>query len=1008
MKNALVLLSFLLLNQGIKAQWPINVHYNTANGLPSSQVYEIIQDSKGFIWFATDNGVSRFNGYEFKNFSVTNGLHSQVIFKLFEDPKGRIWFSNFDNKLTYFYNDSIYPYKFNHKIPSSPTNPSANVNIKSIVVDSIDNVYIEWYNYGHSMIDSNGQFTHITPENNNEFIVKKIANTDRYCGYFPEDRKYASLNFKTVIPGIINPYTITGNLYGNKTESYFLNRLNSETFLVAIGSSMHILKNSISTTVTVPGAIIRVKKDTNEDLWIGTVWRKGAYCFSKCDGYLKHYKHYLPNYTVSDILRDKEGGLWFSTLENGVFFFPNENFINIENISPSKQITKIVNTNNAIYFASSWEKVYRLSPDHKLQSLINEPISYIRRLEYKNNLLWAYTDLGLFQFDGLTKVEKRIRAYDPKQSTYSLINPRTVQPITNKTFYLAKDKGVYYCVLNNNTFDTLYKVAFSIGAFDEVVTDFSTYNNDKFLIASYVGLFLAQSNSKNPTILEVDDIGKRHPILNTRIDEIHFSKFDGRFYLATKEKGVLIWDTERDSIFQIDRSKGLTDNLVSSISIVDSVIWIGTKQGLNKLVFRNKSFSNFSITNYTKYNGLPTNEINGIAEMEGNVYMATNEGLCYFNPQKVSRNVAMPPVYISKIKVNDSDVSRSNHLNLTYNKNDISIEFIGLSYKTLGNVTYKYRLSGIDTSWHYTKNRDVRFPKLQSGTYVFSVSAQNEDGIWSSDPAEFEFTISPPFWETTLFLISLSLALALIIMLIYNLRIREIKKRNKQHRDEEYNRHKLEEELISSKQTALIQQMNPHFMFNALNSIQSLMCENNTTEARQYLSSFAKLMRITLENIQKQNISLDKEIASLKLYLEIETLRFNNLLKYEIKVDSNIDTAQCNVPTMLLQPYVENAILHGLRHKPNSMGILNIEFTLLDDQTLLCRIEDNGIGRKKSAEISAMQEAQHKSYGSKITQKRIDLINSIYKRSLDINYIDLEDRDGHPQGTIVEIKLPII
>jgi two-component sensor histidine kinase len=734
--------------------------------------------------------------------------------------------------------------------------------------------------------------------------------------------------------------------------------------------------------------------------------RKGVYCYSKSNGYQKHYKHYLPNYSVTDILRDREGGLWLSTLENGVFYFPNENFINIENISPSKHITKIVKASNAIYFVSGYEKLFLLNPDNRMHNVINESI-YIRRLEYKIDLLWVSSDLGLLQYDGLQLAEQRLRAFEPQKSKNTLINPRAVHPVTSKKFYSAGNNGIHYCALNNNASDTLHNVTFYDKEFDEVVTNFLPFKNGKFLIASYVGLYLAQPNPKNPTILEVEEMGKRHPVLNTRIDEIHFNKFDGRYYLATKEKGLLVWDNQKDSVMQISKKEGLADNLVSSIAINDSVVWVGTKQGLSKLAFCKRDFNKYHLTNYSKYNGLPTNEINGIAIMGGNVYVATNEGLCYFNPKKINPNLAKPLVYISKIMVNEREVNSAELLNLRYNHNDISIEFIGLSYRTLGNVLYKYKLSGIDTNWHFTKNRDVRFPKLQSGSYHFSVSAQNEDGIWSSAPAEFEFTIRPPFWQTTFFLVFLSLVIALLIMLIYNLRIREINKRNKQHREDEYKRHKLEEELISSKQMALIQQMNPHFMFNALNSIQSLMCENNTTEASQYLTSFAKLMRLTLENIQEQYITLEKELVSLRLYLNLEKLRLNNLMQHEIHVDSSIDAESCNIPTMLIQPYVENAIIHGLRHKTNGMGIIKIEFFLLDTQTLLCRIEDNGIGRRKSDDINAMQEFKHKSYGSKIVQKRLDLINSLYNRFLDVKYIDLEARDGQSLGTIVEVKLPI-
>ncbi len=248
------------------------------------------------------------------------------------------------------------------------------------------------------------------------------------------------------------------------------------------------------------------------------------------------------------------------------------------------------------------------------------------------------------------------------------------------------------------------------------------------------------------------------------------------------------------------------------------------------------------------------------------------------------------------------------------------------------------------------------------------------------------------YWVITLATI---IIIALIILFLYI--------RNKSQN----NKHALEYDLNLYMQKALSQQMNPHFIFNTLNSIQYFLLNNDKLSSNKYLTKFAKLMRITLDNSQNDIIPLNKEIESLNLYVELEQLRFDNKFLFEIINNVKTEEELISIPPLIIQPFVENAIWHGIMHrnKPEG-GQLKIHFDI-ENNNLKCTVEDNGIGRKKANEFKKQNKPEHISLGTQITESRIDLINKLHKGKLKINYTDLCDESNNPTGTKVEITFPL-
>ena len=212
-----------------------------------------------------------------------------------------------------------------------------------------------------------------------------------------------------------------------------------------------------------------------------------------------------------------------------------------------------------------------------------------------------------------------------------------------------------------------------------------------------------------------------------------------------------------------------------------------------------------------------------------------------------------------------------------------------------------------------------------------------------------------------------------------------------------------DKQVLETEMKALRSQMNPHFIFNSLHSINKYMIDNDKENASEYLSKFSKLMRLILENSREQEVSLEKELSAIELYMQLESLRFQNMFHYNIKVDTQIDTENTLIPPMLLQPFVENAIIHGIQHKED--GIINIKITK-EDNMIRYIVEDNGIGRKQSVQIEAGEEKKRESLGMKITQERLNIINQLKKVKAVVNIFDLKDAENQSGGVRIELLLP--
>jgi hypothetical protein len=348
-----------------------------------------------------------------------------------------------------------------------------------------------------------------------------------------------------------------------------------------------------------------------------------------------------------------------------------------------------------------------------------------------------------------------------------------------------------------------------------------------------------------------------------------------------------------------------------------------------------------------------------------------------------------PKVKIEKIITAEGTLLPvSENLALRYSDNYLDIYFKAISFSSRRQLQYIYRLHSFD-NWKYLNASvdHLQFSSLNPGSYRLEIVAVDSEGNFSENTAILNFQILPPFWQTWWFIFSIALVAASLMSFIFYSRFRYLKRKTQEHTI-----------LIESQLTALKAQMNPHFLFNAVTSIQDLVLQNDKAGSYQYLSRFSDLLRRILETSDSFSISLQKEIEIIELYLSLEKLRFGNEFSYRLIISEELEPDIITIPSLIIQPFVENAIKHGLLHKK---GEKHLSVELFKDDKLTCIITDNGIGRERSAEIRNRQNAGHRSFATNATKKRFELLNQFGNNSIEI--IDLREDDA-AAGTRVIIR----
>lgn len=943
---------------------PLFHHYTTADGLASSEVYHIIQDDKGALWFGTDKGLARFNGYEFHTYTSKDGLSDNTVFKLQEDSRGRIWMQTYSGRLFYIEGGVIRGYKYNEILLDSTKSRVPT----GFFVDSLENVIVSIQGIGEMGIDNKGYAEWKYSETNcpgTTFLIHEYQAGELLPTLMNAVKRHAP--FQSLHIG-------NGNHQKFSVDVPFANRFNAiklknENILFAVGRYLYESSGeSIRLRETFYDHVISMYEDSKQVLWIGTEDGVFLYDENKSD---QPVRHYLKGNYITGILEDDEGGYWFSTLKSGVFYTPGYGIYGIQYTDEARvrPLSLASGVDSALY-VGFWSGAMMIRKGNA-STVILEPTRYV--MDQPMNRITTFPD------------EEKIflSCFNPgyfQEGKMHFLKSKYILGI--KTNYVRTHAGDYFTAGSGTIFKFTNDTLRATFPTDQRINCLGLSIQGNVLVGSNRGVFQLDEKTGKLSAFHsgLDDI---------RVDDICLKK--DVLVFATKGKGVLI--IGKDTIFEIDESKGLCSDLVNKLIVHGNDIWCATNKGIGHIRFKGEGIFSFDVRNIQNNNGLMSDEISDLALINDTLYAAVNMGISFFSTKSDFENATVPPVHISEFLVNNTVKSFTGELKFNHTENTIQINFTGISYRSMGKLGYRYTLfNGKDTLSAYTNNREVQFFALPPGKYSFVVSAMNSSGTWSSVPAVLSFTIMPAWWQTRWFAVVIALLITLIIFFLYYNRMQKVRAK-----------FEIEQRQASLQLTAIRAQMNPHFIFNVMNSIRNYMQKNDSRSAEKYLTSFSKLVRYTLDHSEAQEVSLEEELSALKSYTELEMQRFENGFEFVVNVEEGLQLDDYLIPSLLLQPFVENSIKHGIgRMEKGGKISLNVSGY---NSGLRIIIEDNGIGMGAAAEWNSKNRGNHLSFGTSLTFERIQAYNKAYNKHIQATLSDVTDVEGKIQGARVEILI---
>lgn len=939
------------------------VNYGVDQGLPSSECYEIIQDSRGYIWFGTDRGVVKYNGHQFTTYTTEDGLNDNVVFNIAEGPDGKLWFQDKTNQLSYLYRDSIYPFEFNHVLKKNIGDVSLPLNL---YIDGKETIYFSFNSSTDNCVLSIAQTGEIT------FQEIEFANLFFYQinhHFFLSARGWNMMGLNQLINVkiMVGSDTIDGIiLYDHKDEKNGVGifryvALNGFIYF-SVGEKLYSINKAGETNLckTFTKGIIEVEKDREGNIYVGTT--DGGLWFIPHQNF-KHAVNLISGCSVSGILVDRDDNLWVSTLEKGVYYIPST-------ASYVYQPTKNRNTNNIAGNANAI--IYSLREG----GLVN--------LQTKSKL--QLPDLGERHIKNITFLKNNKSFITSITSRYSNlyidVNEKPLQIVNAPGIDWLDTDSTLYGVYKHRLFQINKQkwIKGNVRTLKNRQSRFNClapfYNSETILLGTNYGIY----QYKNDSIYQCNDFKLLDGVSISDIQLIDTTML----LISTRGKGLFVSEKGKKP-YVISKKDGLVSNELDGIYIKDGYVFILSKRGLSVLIFSGKTFD---IYNYNNMNGLLSNEVNGVFKRNDTVWVATNKGLSIFDLKAGFKQYKDAPIYLTSFNALDKALVFSEKITLEHYQNQIEFSYDALSYISQNNIHYKYQLTGVDKNWRYTKNRSVSYSFLPSGHYQFLISYQKPSGEWSKPVQLFELNKIKPYWEQIWFYL---FCIVIILGSFYLILRFSVYKKNQKI--------EIQRTILDLERKALQAQMNPHFIFNALTSIQSLISQDKNNQAQAFLVLFSKLVRMALNNSSETYVPLQKEINLIRTYLEIESLRFVNAFKTEIELN-NINIEDIEIPPMVIQPFIENAIEHGLlKTEIKGKGLLQINISIHSSELLKCCIIDNGVGRKKAESIKIRQG--RKSKGIKLVKNRLSILNT--KSGVEIE--DLYEK-SIASGTKVTVFIP--
>lgn len=949
------------------AQHPVYIDLNQKEEMPDIEFYDIIEDKKGFIWLAANNGLYRYDGKEFKNYShpKKRGLS---VFGLQFDDKDRLWCNNISGQYFYIENDSLNFYTDLKKYTKGQLGEY--FFYKNNIIVHTFNKFLEVDIHTKKVTDNT------SIESNIPYAFKK---EDTLFFLKQKSLLYKDNEGKEKVK---SDFDITySNSVSNKMfilDEYLLHQSFDNTNSV---SKFYFGKDKVSLlsdkSLQHNQLITHAFKDENK-LWFCS--KDAVYIYQFYQGTFLLKETIFKGKGVTKMLKDSKGNYWFITSSNGVYIIPNIHLKKYD-LSKEKNITTLekINDSTLIFGTNTGEINVININSSSVKSISNPHFEKVNALAY-NGLDDIYVSLTSKSFTlSATNFTHKSNAITNK---YNFRNAKDISVIDTNKF-------VYSAFAFADIFDKENASPTRLGQRRSYSNHYSSSTNEIYV--GYVDGLEYYKEDLKPHEIKF----KEQSIFAIDIDETT----DKMVWISTFNDGILGVENG-EIVCNYNETNGLLSNQTRIVKADGIYLWIVTNKGLQRFNTQTKTFQNL-----TKKDGISTFVISDIAVFKSNIVLGSNKGLFLLDKEEIFESTnKLTDFYFTNVLVEDQAVAIKTSYDLSSSVNKIQFQFHTNGYFSEENTVYQYRLLGKTDSWTTVSEgvNEVVFNSLSAGNYTFQLKSIDKTSVEETAIKSIKIKINLPFFKQWWFIISSFLVLLISIAYYYSRRIKTLSVKQKETLEKE----RITKQLISSELESLRSQMNPHFIFNALNSIQEYIVLNEKNLASAYLVKFSRLIRMYLDHSQEQYISLSKEIKALELYLELEKDRFEDSLEYQLLVAEDVNTTQIKIPSIFIQPYVENAIKHGLLHKTSNRR-LNISFTIATDKNeLICIIQDNGIGRVASENIKKQQRIYHKSYATKANAKRIDLINLTRAKKITISIEDLYNEEQESTGTLIHINIP--
>lgn len=942
-------------------------NYSLQEGLAQSQVYAMIEDSRGYLWMGTmGGGLCQFDGQQFKVLNTSNGLPSNFVLSIFEDSKGDLWIGTHDGVSQYNGKE------FRNFLQSDSSKLKAYT-----VVEWRGGKYIGTSN-GLYLIGDNGikTFAGFNDHHINDILV---GDSCLWLGTNKGLYKYTG-------SGDSHHFSTENGLNDNYIQSM---EWSSDTgfWIGTYGNGLNFFDvRDFNIKSVIPKGLYRdlviydLLKDGDGQLWIATqnrgigrlqIKEKELTWLTETQG--------LANNHVRNICKDQWGNLWFGTSGGGVSKYYGRLFKHIDARSglPGSYIYSVFGANKGeIWVGVSSSGVVRIRGNEMVNfgadsGFANVKVKAITRDRYGR--MWFGTEgsgIAIYDTSGFQWITTRQGLSgnyikDLQLDSNGVVWVATldggitaVHPAGDTKLFKYREY-VYLKELPSNRI-------FSLTLDSRNRIWFGTENKGVGYISGGKVKMVASGNSLNYHTIRA---------MRTDSNDVVYMATSGGVFLYQKDSGI----------FHLDA--GLTsDNLYLLEWGPEGRLYVGSERGLDVISF-GESLDVIDIAHYGRvegFTGIETCQNAAMLDSNGILWFGTVNGLTSYNPLQRLDNSIPPVVGIEQVNLFyeplDETQFRSamgtwgrqkRNLILPWDQNHISFDFKAINLNAPELVTYQWKLEGLDENWSTPGTRSsATYANLPPGKYTFMVYAYNEDMVKTAKPATWTFTITNPFWQKLWFRILVAVFLGLVIFLVIFSRFQQLRKRAKENQT----RLTMERDLLELESKALQLQMNPHFIFHALNSIQAVIRQKDEKTARHYLGKFSRLMRSILENSREEKIPLESEIEALKSYVELEQFCAEKKFDFSINYPDDLEIGEIFIPPMLIQPFAENAIIHGLRDIDRP-GLLQISFKE-NPGYLICEITDNGVGLNGSKKNNG-----HKSTAMQVTQERLASLSSPTRKS---------------------------